>query len=48
MRTAFDACEIKKAYCKSWYRLRVTETDPVILQKIVAWMGEDDASGPGS
>ncbi|MCG8531517.1 MAG: hypothetical protein MI749_12745, partial [Desulfovibrionales bacterium] len=41
-----DVCELKRAYCMSWYRLRISEIDPAIQQKIVAWMGADDAGGP--
>ncbi|MDE0266159.1 MAG: hypothetical protein OXK17_03935 [Thaumarchaeota archaeon] len=40
-----EACELKKAYGKSRYHLRVSEIDPAVLQKIVAWMGADDADG---
>ena len=40
-----EVCELKRKYCRAWYQLRISEIDPVILQKIVAWMGEDDAYG---
>ena len=31
-----DLYELKRAYGRSWYHLRISETDPAILQKIVA------------
>ena len=40
-----EVCELKRKYCRAWYQLRISEIEPVILQKIVAWMGEDDAYG---
>ena len=36
---------MKKACCRLWYRLRISEIDPAIRQKIVARMGADDAGG---
>ena len=37
---------MKGACRRSRYHLRISEIDPVIQQKIVAWMGADDAGAP--
>ncbi len=39
-------CEISRRYSRSWYQLRISEIDPAVLQRIIAWMGKPDANGP--
>ena len=38
-----DLCELTRQYCRSWYQLRVSETDPAVLQRVIAKMAGCDA-----
>ena len=38
-----ELCEMSRPYCRSWYQLRVSETDPAVLQKVIAKMAGCDA-----
>ena len=40
-----ELCELKKQYCRSWYRLRISEAGPEILQRLITWSAGDDAKG---
>ena len=38
-----ELCGLSRLYCRSWYQLRISETDPAVLQKIVTKMAGDEA-----
>ena len=40
-----DLCELKKRYSRSWYHLRISEIDPVVLQQLLPLMAGDESTG---
>ena len=36
-------CELSRPYCRSWHQLRISETDPAVLQGVIAKMAGCDA-----
>ena len=38
-----ELCELPRPYCRSWHQLRISETDPAVLQNIIAKMAGCDA-----
>ena len=38
-------CELKKRYSRSWYHLRISEIDPVVLQQLLPLMAGDESTG---